>query len=668
MRPQKQVRLYSPDRNHTTMQKKYRFIIPAVGILLGALVVACRPDATVLSKLTAGQCAREAFVRMAGILESRFPGGTVPARLEYHGPARFREAVLEHSVSIKRITPSGGDGSGTAVITAWLSIAEQSLMLRIDYTAGGSNASPVTVTHHTRVPDVYSLLPPLLTLLLAFVFQRFVPALAAGIVAGAMLLHTTGNPVAGLWHAAVGYMVPAFTEEFSLLIFFFIFFLLSMVQVMTRSGGIEGLVSLASHWVRGPRSARVFTFIMGLAVFFDDYTNCMIVGNTMRPLCDRWKVSREKLAYLVDSTAAPLAGLAVVSTWIGFEVGLLQRFAGDSGLGAGGYAVFLQMLPFRFYCISCLVVVAVSLLLNRDVGPMLRVERQCSAGGVVKDKTLEGPHAHEGKTSHWSLGVVPIAVVVACIPALFFIVGGREHLMQGRLPNLFSLHDWKDAFLGASRYSLYILTGASLGGLLVAAAQVLVKRRLTLGQTFRAAGSSISIMKYAVAVLVLAWAIRDVCADLGTALYLTALLKNTVNPLLIPLGTFIIAASIAFATGTSFGTMGILLPTIAPVAFQLGDMHITLLCLAAILDGSIFGDHCSPVSDTTIISSLSAGCDTMGHVITQIPYGLLAAGLAVAAHAGAVYGLLPVSVLYGCIALAAILFFLVFGRRPGADE
>lgn len=431
------------------------------------------------------------------------------------------------------------------------------------------------------------------------------------------------------------------------------------------------MVDTVSRLVRGPRSARLATFLTGLFIFFDDYTNTMIVGNTMRPLCDRWKVSREKLAYLVDSTAAPVAGLAVVSTWIGFEVGLLQTLSEELGLEMGGYEIFFHLVPFRFYCIFTLMVVFFSIILNRDVGPMLRAEQRSLAGqrkfSEEKDPFVSAfaeACPKDNIPHRWVNGILPIAVVILTIFLSFFLIGTYGEISQGVFPNPFTVDVWRASFEKASAYTLRILACASFLGLLVAFGMPVVQKLLTIREALGAACSGARVMKYAVGILVLAWSMRDICNSLGTSLYLTSLISSSLNPLYIPLGTFAVASAISFATGTSWGTMGILLPTIVPVAFQLGDIKITYLCLAAVLDGAIFGDHCSPISDTTIISSLTSGCSCMNHVITQIPYGFLAACLAMGAHYGTIFFSLPLGLIYIFAAGGAILFFLAIGRNP----
>jgi Na+/H+ antiporter NhaC len=653
------------------MEKKLVICALVFFAALSVVLALNQPNDTTLKEKASQYMAHGAFTRLSQDIKEKYPGNILRSTVVFHGPRHLERTILEIAFR-KGFGTEGKSATGPSdKLVVYLKESERGIELELQYFISEGDKAPVSVLEKKSIRGLSSLVPPLTAIFLAFVLRRFLISLLTGIILGAMVIEETINPFAGLWYACKDYMLPAFLTEFSICIFLFIAFLIGMVQIMTRSGGIQGMIQAISHLVRGPRSSRFATFLMGLFIFFDDYTNTVIVGNAMRPLCDRWKVSREKLAYLVDSTAAPLAGLAVVSTWIGFEVGLLQALSDELGLGMGGYEIFFRLVPFRFYCIFTLMVVFLSILLNRDFGPMLKAEQLALASqgkyGEEKDPFVSasaeiGPKANI--PHRWINGVVPIAVVILIIALSFFVMGTYEEIRQGYLPNPFSVAIWRSAFETASAYTLKILAFASFAGLLVALGMPVAQRLLTIRESVGAAFSGAKVMKYAIGILVLAWSMRDICNTIGTSLYLTSLISKNLDPLLIPLGTFVIASAIAFATGTSWGTMGILLPTIVPAAFQLGDMKITFLCLAAVLDGAIFGDHCSPISDTTILSSLTSGCSCMGHVTTQIPYGLLSAFLAVSAHLTAVYSSLPLGLIYFISAAGCVVFLLSIGRNP----
>ena len=652
------------------MQKPFRTGSLAVFVGIMAILAVSRPADSVLKAHTARFMAYRAFTRLSQEIERHHTDHTPGAAVFYHGPEYLQDMVLGIAAMQGFSARAQHVPDRAERLSVVLSESGRDLTLELRYSRSANGAACVALDEKAAVAGYAALLPPLVTIFSAFVFRHFIISLLSGIVLGAMLFHRTLNPAAGLWHAFKDFMLPALFNEFSIFIFLFIAFLMGMVQIMIRCGGIQGMVDAVSRLVRGPRSARLVTFVMGLFIFFDDYTNTMIVGNAMRPLCDRWRISREKLAYLVDSTAAPIAGLAVVSTWIGFEVGQLQVLSEYLCLDRGGYEIFFRLLPFRFYCLFALIVLLASLLLNRDVGPMLRAEQRCLAGlrdaSHEKDPFVSAFAGHGPKQSvpcRWANGVLPILIVIISIMCGFLVVGISAGAERGLWHSL-ALPGTAAVFEQASHYTMQILAVSALLGLLAAAALPVSQRLLSVRETLHAAVSGTAVMKYAAAILVLAWSMKDVCTSLGTAIYITTLLQDVLEPFLIPLIAFAVAAAVSFATGTSWGTMGILLPTIAPVAFQLGDIRITFLCLSAILDGAIFGDHCSPISDTTILSSLTSGCSCVNHLETQLPYGLLAVCITAGAHLAVV--LLPVSVVavYGAGAGLAALFLLAFGTSP----
>ena len=502
-----------------------------------------------------------------------------------------------------------------------------------------------------RVGDWRAILPPLIAILAALFLRKVVIAMAAGVWLGAIVLHDM-SPIAGTTQAG-RYLFDNLTDPFNLYIIGFTFALVGMVHVIIRMGGMAGVLALVSRLAKSARSTRVATALMGFFIFFDDYANTIVVGTTMRPMSDDKKISREKLAYLVDSTSAPIAGLAIISTWIGYEVGLFEDLANQLHLDMSGYEIFLGIIPFRFYCIFALALVLWNVFQSRDFGPMLRAERRASTTGKVladgavpltsKSFLQVGPR--EGLDHRWHNAVIPVtAVILATLGGMFW--SGRDPATDHPwFLDLLSWQAWQDAFSNAD--SAMVLFWAAALGSLLALLLATAQRLLTPLEAAKAWLKTIPSMWLAVAILVLAWAIRSVCDDLGTSIYLVSAVDGLITLTLLPLITFGLAAVVAFATGTSWGAMGILLPTMIPLAAQLGDasaqsMLILMLCFAAVLDGAIYGDHCSPISDTTIMSSIAAGSDHVDHVRTQTPYAtlamLFAAGLG---YIGVALGLTP---------------------------
>ncbi|HLA99834.1 MAG TPA: Na+/H+ antiporter NhaC family protein, partial [Bacteroidota bacterium] len=411
-------------------------------------------------------------------------------------------------------------------------------------------------------------------------------------------------------------------------------------------------------------------------IFFDDYANCLIVGNTMRPITDKLKVSREKLAYLVDSTAAPVSSIFFVSTWIGYEVGLI-----DAGLKSisypmeNAYLVFLETIPFRFYPILTLVMGIAISLMGRDWGPMLGAERRArTTGKVLRDGALPAHDTTEGSSvsldggipRRWYNGLVPIATVLLVGMISLYLTGVDSLTAAGNADRSIG------AIIGASN-SFRALLWASFAGCLVAVVLTLGQRLLSLEATMVAWVNGFKSMLMALIILVLAWTISDITRDLHTAEYVAGLLKGNLPVHLLPVMTFVISALVSFSTGTSWGTMGIVMPIVIPLtvvlsgASHLPSEEIRLMLLGSIssvLAGSVFGDHCSPISDTTILSSMASSCDHIDHVRTQLPYAVFVGSLGmIVGDIPTAYGLSPyLSILIGSVVIIAVL--RLFGRMP----
>jgi len=445
-----------------------------------------------------------------------------------------------------------------------------------------------------------------------------------------------------------------------------------MVNVTSRSGGNQGMVDAVARLARSRRSTRVATGLMGLAIFFDDYANSVVVGTTMRRLTDRWRISREKLAYLVDSTAAPIAGVALISTWIAYEVGLFAEVGSEIGLPETGYQLFLAVLPYRFYCLGALAVVFVGAGSGRDFGPMLRAERRAAETGEVHGpdaspmggRSLDATRPPDDAPRRWVNAVVPIAVVLVSVMGGMLWSGRHAVAEAGVAFDVLDGKTWRLAFGGAD--SAQVLLAASIVGSLVAIGLAMGQRILS----FRDAGvawlRTFPAMSETVGVLILAWGIKSVCLELGTDRFILSVLGDGVPLTVLPLVVFLLAAVIAFATGTSFGTMGILLPVALPLAHAIagGETPVELYLVgAAVLDGAIFGDHCSPISDTTVLSSAATGCDHLDHVRTQTPYAVT--GMLLAAVAGYLALALgaPTWLPYPLIPLGALAVFFTIGRQ-----
>jgi Na+/H+ antiporter NhaC len=411
---------------------------------------------------------------------------------------------------------------------------------------------------------------------------------------------------------------------------------------------------------------------MGLMIFFDDYSNTLVVGNTARPMTDQLNISREKLAYIVDSTAAPVVCLALITTWIGYEVGLIDSaISSIPEISQPAYTVFLHSIPYSFYPILAVIFVFAVAYSGRDMGPMYAAEVRARGGEVSPSKTDDLP-AMQGDNLDPKAGI-PQRALNAFIPLLVLIgalLGGLYATGQGETIT---------EIIGSAD-SYKAMMWASFLGAMTAAVLTVGQGILSAHETVDAWYGGVRAMMFAMIVLVLAWSLADVTHGLHTADYLVSILADTLPVALVPVTIFILSAITAFTTGTSWGTLGILMPLVIPLAWAVmgandmqsaEHMHILYSSIACSLAGAVWGDHCSPISDTTVLSSMASGCDHIEHVRTQMPYALLVAAVAIAF--GTIpggYGFPPLlSIIVGTVILVAILRY--FGRKadsvPGTD-
>ncbi len=503
-------------------------------------------------------------------------------------------------------------------------------------------------------PAWYSIVPPLAAVTLALVTNRLFFSLGAAVLAGGLLDAWSGSAGRLSWLVygparackfvvETLYDVDGFALSFERLdvsnvqILLFVVFVMAMISVMLVAGGLQGVANWLLRFARSVRSTKLVTMTAGLVIFIDDYANTMIVGPTLRPVTDRQRISREKLAFLVDATAAPVAGIALISTWIGYEVGLLGSLAETFRIDQGGYEMFLGALGFRFYCIGMIGFVFFNAVSGQDFGPMAAAERRARDYGKVladdatvmtsRSMTSAEPHA-EARLSA-SVAVVPLLVLLAVFLGQMWLDENAIFLLVSDPAAIGSFSGWRTVF--AEVDSIPLLASASGIALLVAVLLALVIARIPVSAVGRALAVGLRSALLPLTVLILAWSLKRTCDELETGRFLAGLLGQALPPMVFPALVFVVASLTSFSTGTSFGTMAILLPTAIPLAFKLdGDSYgmITVVSIAAVLDGAIFGDHCSPISDTTIMSSAASSCDHLAHVRTQMPYSLVVAAFA----------------------------------------
>ena len=536
-------------------------------------------------------------------------------------------------------------------------------------------------------PGWLSLLPPLAAIVMALVFREVVISLFVGVWLGALFL-ANYDPVAATLQSVDTYALEALSDSGHISIILFSLLLGGMVGVISRNGGTQGMVEALSGAATSRRRGQFFTWLAGIAIFFDDYANTLIVGNTMRPVTDRLKVSREKLAYIVDSTAAPMAAIALISTWVGFEITLigdtLRTAAGqvtDAGqaaeLMAGAenpFNVFLHSIPYLFYPILALIFVVMTVWTRREFGPMHAAETRAATGGglyrpgamLAADTSGGLMDAPAGKPHRWYNAVVPVLATVLVALGGIYVTGAEAAGAGAGLRDVVGNADPFKSLIWASFVGSFVAIALSLG-----------QRILSVNEAVDAWVGGMKAMMLAMIILVLAWSLGGVTEAMGTGPYLSTLLQDTLPIHLLPVLVFITAAVISFATGTSWGTMSILFPVVIPLAVAMGagvgfdsGGHYTILLgvVSSIMAGSIFGDHCSPISDTTVLSSMASGCDHVDHVRTQLPYAVAVGAIAmVVGDIPTAYGLNP----FLSLALGVGLLYLLlrfFGKRVVDDE
>ncbi len=517
----------------------------------------------------------------------------------------------------------------------------------------------------------WSIMPPLLAIALALLLKRVIPALFIGIWLGGWII--AGKSFGALWQGLLDsfqiYVLNAMANRDHAAIILFSMMVGGMVGIISANGGMHGVVNRVIGWASDARRAAVTTWCMGLTIFFDDYANTLVVGNSMRPLTDKMRISREKLAYIVDSTAAPVSCIALITTWIGYEVGLIQS-AMDKlpGFNGQAYWVFLNTIPYSFYPLLALFFVLLVCLLGRDFGPMYQAEKRARESGEIApvSSTSEAQET-ELKISE---NVVKTRARNALLPILGLVLTVLYGLWSTGQPDDPSASSTlREVISNADSYQA--LMWGSLVGVMVAALLTMGQRILDLEQTVQAWFKGVRSMLFAMIILVLAWSLSNITQELGTAGFLVDLIGESLPVGLLPALVFLIAASTAFATGSSWGAMGILLPLVVPLAWAMlsvqqpgvsPDMHILYAAIAAVLGGAVWGDHCSPISDTTILSSMASQCDHIEHVRTQLPYAMLTGAVVI------MICLIPsgfgfawwICLLLGSLALLG--FLLLFGK------
>lgn len=504
----------------------------------------------------------------------------------------------------------------------------------------GLSSEKIITRRSFFMSGILTLLPPLVAIILAFVTKNVLISLLLGVLTGTFLVSLTSHGFfQSFLYAFLGLIdkiLSALADKWNAGVILQCLAIGGLIAVVSKMGGAKAIAEYLSKRAKTPKSAQLITWLLGIFVFFDDYANSLIVGPIMRPVSDKMKISREKLSFIIDATAAPIAGIALISTWIGYEISLIKDGYSQIGQDVNAYTMFVSTIPYRFYNIFILIFIVFTAILAREFGPMLDAERRARILGKVISDDAKPMVSNESsniepkeniKLSIWN-AVIPIGVLIIS-SFLGFYYSGYTAIISGEDKGIieivrnapFSFTSIREIF-GASDASVVLFQSAvfsSITAIIMAVSQ----RIMTLNEAIDTWIEGVKSLIVTAVILLLAWALSGTIKELGTAKYLAGVLSETVPKFLLPSIVFVLGSIISFATGTSYGTMGILMPLVIPLAHSISpDANYMTMNIGAVLTGAIFGDHCSPISDTTILSSMGSMCDHMHHVKTQLFYSL----------------------------------------------
>lgn len=467
----------------------------------------------------------------------------------------------------------------------------------------------VGINHMPVKNTAWALTPPIIAISLALITKEVYSSLFLGMLTGA-LLNVGFDPVAGINQLFPDGVMAVLADKWNVGILVFLVILGTMVQLMNRTGGSTAFGAWAANRIKNREGAQLSTTLLGCLIFIDDYFNCLTVGSVMRPVTDKHRISRAKLAYLIDSTAAPICIIAPISSWAAAVSGFVK--------GENGISIFVQSIPYNFYALLTLFMIVCIILLKTDYGPMLAQENIARKGGDVTasdgEKTIECTSGERPSGKVSDLVVPVIFLIVGCVIGMIYTGG----FFQGK--------SFVAAF-AASNASVGLVMGSSVA-LIITIAYYLVRRSLSFSECMDCLPDGFKQMVPAMLILTFAWTLKSMTDNLGAATYVAAIMGHSANGLMgfLPAIIFLVAIGLAFASGTSWGTFGILIPIVVS-CFQDVDPQLMIISISACMAGAVCGDHCSPISDTTIMSSAGAQCDHLLHVTTQLPYAFTVASV-----------------------------------------
>lgn len=453
----------------------------------------------------------------------------------------------------------------------------------------------------------WALVPPIVAIALALITKEVYSSLFVGILVGALFY--SGFSFEGtVLHIFNDGFISVLTDPYNMGILIFLVVLGAMVSLMNRAGGSAAFGRWAGAHIKSRVGAQLATIALGVLIFIDDYFNCLTVGSVMRPVTDQHKVSRAKLAYLIDATAAPVCIIAPISSWAAAVSGFVE--------GEDGFTIFISAIPYNFYALLTIVMMIGLVVMKVDYGPMAEFEANARKGDLFSDgKALE---EHEDRAIVNPKGkvvdlLIPIITLIVCCVIGMIYTGG-----------FFSGNDFVTAFSNSDA-SVGLAIG-SIFALIITVVLYLLRRVMSFSDCMNCVPDGFKAMVPAILILTFAWSLKAMTDSLGAKEFVAGMMKGSAEGFmyLLPAIIFLVACGLAFATGTSWGTFGILIPIVVD-AFSGTNHELMIISISACMAGAVCGDHCSPISDTTIMASAGAQCNHVNHVTTQLPYAITAA-------------------------------------------
>ena len=497
----------------------------------------------------------------------------------------------------------------------------------------------------------WALVPALVAIALALITKEVYSSLFIGITVGALFY--SGFSFEGtVLHIFQDGIVGVLTDSYNVGILVFLVILGTMVALMNKAGGSAAFGQWASKHIKTRVGAQLATILLGVLIFIDDYFNCLTVGSVMRPVTDKHKISRAKLAYLIDATAAPVCIIAPISSWAAAVSGFVE--------GEDGLALFVRAIPFNYYAILTIVMMAGMALLKVEFGPMALHEKNAANGDLFT--TAERPYANqsqenaeESKGKVIDLLIPIISLVICCVIGRIYTGGFFEGT------DFVTAFSQSDASVGLALGSFF--------GFLITIVLYLVRRVLSFRKCMECLPEGFKAMVPAILILTFAWTLKAMTDSLGAKEYVAGMMESAAGGLLafLPAIIFLVGCFLAFATGTSWGTFGILIPIVVAV-FSGTNEHLMIISISACMAGAVCGDHCSPISDTTIMASAGAQCEHVNHVSTQLPYAVVAAAVSFVSYIIAGFVKNPVICLIIAIALMIGVLFVLRQRQLKSSD